>query len=680
MDGTSTTPSGVNVIGFFKAEFGQGEAARRLVAALERARIPLATVTYDRIPHRQDHPFEERAGEPAYPTNIICLNAEHLLYFTQGDGRDLLRGRYSVALWFWETNRFPRELRPAIDFVDEVWVASPFVAEAIAAETSKPVLTFPLPVVIPDPTGLSRADLGLPEDAFVFAYVFDFFSTIQRKNPIGLIEAYTRAFPEPDGALLYLKSINGDGAQDDLARVQEAAGNRPDIRIEDGYVPGERLTALSALCDCYVSLHRSEGFGLTIAEAMAFGKPAIATAYSGNLAFMDDAWSYLVPYRLTTLDKPVGPYPAGTVWADPDLDEAARLLREVYERPERARERGARGREAVTSRQSLDQAAGFLEERVPQLEVLRQQRGVRETAASRAARFLAEGPSLSWDIESWAGPFGRLWRRVLMRLLRPYTLRQRELETLLVNGLDALERSRDALEDAVRQLQARAALSEESLEGLRAELYAKPYVAQTEMGGDSPYAAFEDVFRGPEDRVRDLLHPYVHTLRPHAPVLDVGCGRGELLGLLRDAGIEARGVDVDAGMVERCRAQGFEVEHADGVAYLERLPSGSLGAITAIHVVEHLPYEELERLFPAALRALQPGGLLVVETINPHSLPGFKTFWVDPTHRAPIFPEVASALALIHGFGSAQIVYPRGSGDPEADRVRQTEYALVAIA
>ena len=691
MSEQSPSVPGVNVIGFFRAEFGQGEAARRLVAALDRAGVPVRTVTYDRIPHRQSHPFEERSADGYYPTNIVCLNAEHLLYFTQGN-RELLRGRYSVALWFWETNRFPRQLRPALDFVDEVWVASPFVAEAITAETNKPVLTFPLPVVVPESSGLTRADLGLPEDAFVFAYVFDFFSTIQRKNPLGLIEAYKRAFPEPDGAFLYLKSINGEGAKEDLARVREAAGGRPDIRIDDGYVAGERLTAISELCDCYVSLHRSEGFGLTLAEAMAFGKPAIATAYSGNLAFMDKAWSYLVPYRLTTLDEPVGPYPAGTVWADPDLDEAARLLREVYEDPEAARARGRRGREAVRARQSIEKAAAFLEERVPELEQLRRQRGVRETASSRAERFLAEGPSLGWDVESWAGPFGHLWRRVLMRLLRPYTMRQRELETLLVNGLDELERSRDRLEDANRRLQilimeadvpelpGRIDALQRSLDELRSQLEAQPYVAEAELTGKTPYAAFAEIFRGPEERVRDLLRPYVEVLRPHAPVLDVGCGRGELLELLRDAGVEGRGVDADEAMVERCRSKGLEVEQADAISYLERQPPGSLGAIAAIHVVEHLPHDAFERLLELARGTLVPGGLLVFETINPHSVPAFKTFWVDPTHRAPIFPEVASALARIHGFASAEIVYPRGSGDPEADRTGQTEYALVATA
>ena len=161
-------------------------------------------------------------------------------------------------------------------------------------------------------------------------------------------------------------------------------------------------------------------------------------------------------------------------------------------------------------------------------------------------------------------------------------------------------------------------------------------------------------------------------------MVDVGCGRGELLDLLRDAGIEAHGVDVDEAMVERAREKGHRVESADAVEYLERQADDSLGAITAIHVVEHLPYERLLRLLELARAKLRADGLLVAETVNPHSLQAFKTFWTDLTHRAPIFPEVAAALATIQGFGSVRVIYPRGTGADETDLREQTEYAIVA--
>ena len=129
-------PLGVNVVGFFRAEFGQGEAARRLVAALERTGLEYTTVTYERIPHRQEHPFIERDGE-LFPANVVSLNAEHLVQFALDSGRDLLRNRYSAGLWFWETSRFPKQFRHAFDYVDEVWVPSDFVGEAVRARDGK---------------------------------------------------------------------------------------------------------------------------------------------------------------------------------------------------------------------------------------------------------------------------------------------------------------------------------------------------------------------------------------------------------------------------------------------------------------------------------------------------------------------------------------------------------------
>jgi len=326
---------------------------------------------------------------------------------------------------------------------------------------------------------------------------------------------------------------------------------------------------------------------------------------------------------------------------------------------------------------------------VPQLERLGAERATRQTPAGLASRFLADGPSVPWDAPSQAGRLGVLWRRILLRLLRPYLVRQRELENILVAGLSEVEQSRDRLEDAVRTVQSLLGGRIESvsdqlngrLDDLTGKLYARPYVADTAtVEPSSAYADFEDVFRGHEERVRALLEPYVERLRGHEPVLDVGCGRGELLQLLAEAGVEARGIDIDPGMVERAGAKGVRVEQADAVSYLGAQPEGALGAVIAVQVIEHLSYEDLQRLFELSRGALTAGGLLVAETINPHSLPAFKTFWVDPTHRAPIFPEVAQALALIHGFGEARILYPHGSGDAETDRVEQTEYALVATA
>jgi len=192
------------------------------------------------------------------------------------------------------------------------------------------------------------------------------------------------------------------------------------------------------------------------------------------------------------------------------------------------------------------------------------------------------------------------------------------------------------------------------------------------------YRAFEDVFRGPEDFIRERQRVYLEVLGSRRPVLDVGCGRGEFLDLLRDAGIPAKGVDLNAGMVDRCRQKGHDVQQIGANDALESLPDGSLGAVFAAQLIEHLPYSELLSFFELSRRKLAADGLFIAETVNPHSIQAFKMFWIDPTHHAPLYPEVAVTLCKLHGFASAIVIFPNGVGDLERDRAEQGEYAVLA--
>jgi Glycosyl transferases group 1 len=203
------------------------------------------------------------------------------------------------------------------------------------------------------PDDVTRSELGLPEDRFVFLFVYDFFSTAARKNPIGLIDAFTRAFGPDDGPVLVLKSINGDKRVSELERVRLAAAGRPDVIVRDEYLSSEHHNALLGHSDAYVSLHRSEGFGMDMAKAMGLGKPVVATGYSGNLEFMDDATAYLVAYDLVPVGPGSEPYPPDSRWAEPSVDHAAELMRRVVDRPEEARERGRRAEARIRADFSL---------------------------------------------------------------------------------------------------------------------------------------------------------------------------------------------------------------------------------------------------------------------------------------------------------------------------------------
>jgi glycosyltransferase involved in cell wall biosynthesis len=320
--------------------------------------------------NRQNHPWNDDSFlfAPHYDTNLICINADQLPAFAQEVGPEFFYDRHNIGLWFWEAEVFPLAMHGGFNFLHEVWVTSEFVREAIAKVSPIPVFTIPLPLNVsaPLPPATSRAALKLPE-GFLFLFSFDFFSVVERKNPVGLIEAFQRAFAPGEGPTLMIKSINGDRNLAELERLYYARGDRSDIIIRDGYITAAERDALAAACDCYVSLHRAEGFGLTIAEAMLLEKPTIATRYSGNLEFMTDLNSFLCGYRLRRVGHGSDPYPSDARWADPKIAEAAELMRFVYENPEEAQRRGKRGRLDLCAGHDPRVVAAFIKSRLSQL-------------------------------------------------------------------------------------------------------------------------------------------------------------------------------------------------------------------------------------------------------------------------------------------------------------------------
>ena len=268
----------------------------------------------------------------------------------------LLERSYRIGMWYWEVEDFPASQHEGFRHVDEVWVATDFVRRAIEPHSPVPVRTItpplPQPRTVP---GRTRADLGLPERPF-FLFAFDYLSTVERKNPWGLVDAFEAAFTPGEGPLLVIKSINAGRRPDQAERLRLRVAGSSDVLLLEDYLDAEDRDALVALCDCYVSLHRSEGLGLTMAEAMALGKPVIATGYSGNLQFMTEANSFLVPWTPTSIPTGCEPYPPGGTWAEPDLEAAARLMRTVLEDSELAAARGRQGAEDLRTLHSPEVA------------------------------------------------------------------------------------------------------------------------------------------------------------------------------------------------------------------------------------------------------------------------------------------------------------------------------------
>lgn len=364
-DGATAAVPGFDIVGYLDAELGLGEVARLLTRAVERAGIPCRALTFRETRSRQEERFRPASGSDPHSATLLCVNADQTPLASACLPGVLDKGRHRIGYWFWEVDQFPAEQRQALHFVDELWVASAYVASVFRAVTDKPVTVIPQPVAPVTPTTLVRADLGLT-DRFTFAFWFDAFSSTERKNPVAVVRAFCEAFRPNEGPVLLIKSINGDADRRAMEELRAATRGRPDVQLVDAYWSGIEMRALVQLIDCYVSLHRAEGFGQTMAEAMMAGRPVIATAHSGNLQFMHDENSFLVPHELVVVGTGT-PYPATACWAEPDVHEAARLMRHVITDDEHRRDVSRRAAVDIERTNGFATSAGWLQDRFQQL-------------------------------------------------------------------------------------------------------------------------------------------------------------------------------------------------------------------------------------------------------------------------------------------------------------------------
>jgi glycosyltransferase involved in cell wall biosynthesis len=344
-------PEGVNVVGYFGSEKGVGEQARSLLRVLDAAHIPhvannvvdSGSVNVEPLPAviSQDSP---------YPVNLVVINAEQFAEFAIGRP-ELFRSRYNIGYWAWELPTFPEEWSAGFDHLDEVWTISTFARDSIAKRSPVPVKVLPncLDFDLSEFPALWREDFGMRDDCFVFLFAFDFHSTVQRKNPSGLITAFKNAFGSRRDVELIIKSSHSGEHLGELEELHREAQNS-NIRFLDETVDREVKNSLFMAADAYVSLHRSEGFGMTLAESMLCAVPTIATDYSGNCDFLSAKNGFPVAYKLTAIEADYGPYRAGSQWAEPDLDNAVDVMRFVEQHRVAAAEIGLRARADVSHR------------------------------------------------------------------------------------------------------------------------------------------------------------------------------------------------------------------------------------------------------------------------------------------------------------------------------------------
>ena len=295
------------IAGLFSTASGIGEGARLAYAALDEAGY--APAAFDLSSAFGQSEFADLAARrplsPGGGSLIVHHNGPYVPHALWALGHNLVRGRRIIGYWAWELPRLPSVWRSGFTFVHEIWVPSTFTRDAVAAATSLPLHVVPHPLPKMPITPNMRGKLGLPQDALVVLNVFHLGSAFSRKNPLAAITAFRRAFGDAPDRLLAIKVIdNGTHqARQELDAAIAGAGN---IRLIEGMLPEADMAGLMAAADIVISLHRSEGFGLVLAQAMALGKPVVATAWSGNLDFMNERNSAQVSYKLVPVRDPQG--------------------------------------------------------------------------------------------------------------------------------------------------------------------------------------------------------------------------------------------------------------------------------------------------------------------------------------------------------------------------------------
>jgi glycosyltransferase involved in cell wall biosynthesis len=361
---------GINLHGYFSRWLGLGECARLYAEAMLAAGYPVVLHDIDiDIPHaRHDQTLASRmGGESSFTKDLVFVNPDHWEDVLGRMARPAGSRRHVIGYWFWELENFPSDWRRAIDQVDEIMVSSAFVEQAVKRVCSKPVTRVPIPMPMPpgDSSGLQRGHFGLRDDDYVFLCSFDFNSAIARKNPLAVIEAFRLAFPRGDEKVsLLIKSSNGDRNVASLMQLLAAAACDRRILVRDDMLERRDLQALHRCIDVYVSLHRCEGFGLGMAEAMCLGKAVVATAYSGNMEFMTTANSCLVDYRMIAVQRGEYPHANGQLWADPDAHHAAQHMRALYQDRKLAGRLGAQAARDMASNFSVEACMNVLTRRL----------------------------------------------------------------------------------------------------------------------------------------------------------------------------------------------------------------------------------------------------------------------------------------------------------------------------
>ena len=369
----AAAPEGsVLLIGYIDAQLGLGQSLRGLALAMSQTDLPFSIYPFGvGVEGRRSGSYmPERYDEVRTHTiNVIEVGTNELPTVFAHISEAHFGSSYNILRTYWELSRAPEAWRDNLLRIDEIWAPNPFIAESFRAIFAGPITVVPPCLDLPEVTLDGHRHFGLVAGRFHFLFSFDYFSFPQRKNPLAVLRAFRKAFPDPSTPVgLVIKSTGAVEHFPALKRALRAAADDDErILVIDESLTRQEMLALLDATDCYTSLHRAEGFGFGLTEAMALGKPVIGTDYSGNTEFLTPATGYPIPYSL----KPVGAheyiYPEGQVWAYPDEDACAAAMVRVFSEPEDAKARAVAGQRFVLHRYGPANVGRIVEQRVREI-------------------------------------------------------------------------------------------------------------------------------------------------------------------------------------------------------------------------------------------------------------------------------------------------------------------------
>ncbi|MFR3729871.1 glycosyltransferase family 4 protein [Lacrimispora sp.] len=356
---------GINLIGNIKADTGLGQSCRLVADELEECQLPYSIYQYNQLGlmSNTNTRFDSKIiNNLPYNINLIHINPHELgLAFLQMD-RSFWDKRYNIGFWLWELEEFPDEWVPCFHLLDEVWTPSEFISKSIRKKTDLPVITIPYHVSVQVEKEYQRSDFVLPEDKFLFLMMYDRTSMTERKNPGAVLEAYKKAFSKENRTGLVIK-INNCTAEEEKALRLELE-NYNNVYFITEVLNRDQVNSLIKCVDVVVSLHRAEGFGLVLAEAMSLGTPVIATNWSSNTEFMTKDTACLVDFELIELEQDMGLFRKGNHWAEPDVEQAAFYMKELYEKPEFYQKMAKQAKAHIEKRLNMAQAVEIINNRI----------------------------------------------------------------------------------------------------------------------------------------------------------------------------------------------------------------------------------------------------------------------------------------------------------------------------